>query len=217
MTGNPSETYTAAWFKARERYRPVYHAFAEAIEEVFHPTSVADIGCGAGYLLEHWIEDPPRDARIPVAGVDGSQAARAAQAPCVRPYTWLADSTNFCLLPPPFCQGYDLDLAVSIEVAEHIPAEHEAAFLSWFDGAQRVLFTAAPPGQRGTHHVNCQPPEHWIERFMALGFESDSRLLWAWRGAARRRTRGCPWVVRNATVFVATAGPWRHGIRRAPG
>jgi hypothetical protein len=209
MTGSPSETYTPAWFKARERYRPVYHAFADAIEEVFHPTSLADIGCGAGYLLEHFM-----GTTVPFAGVDGSRAAHEAQSQDVSARTLIADLSE----PPPEGVWPRVDLAVSIEVAEHIPAEHEAAFLSWFAGAQRVLFTAALPGQRGTDHVNCQPRDYWIARFEALGFTFAPADTVAWQTEARSRTRGCPWVVRNAMVFVASAHPSGRDKprRRAP-
>jgi hypothetical protein len=84
--------------------------------------------------------------------------------------------------------------------------------------ARRSILPFALSGQRGTHHVNCQPNIHWIRRFWdQFGFWYDPHATQAWKAAAKRRTGGCPWVVRNAMALVRPYGPWRHGIRRAPG
>jgi hypothetical protein len=40
--------------------------------------------------------------------------------------------------------------------------------------------THAVPGQRGFHHVNCQPAEYWIRHLSAISFslfEEDTRRI----------------------------------------
>ena len=187
-----TDIYTEQFYRSRARYRAPYRAFAAVIEELLAPRSLIDIGCGAGYIVEYFA------GRIPVLGVDGSPGAKAAQPPEARKRCILRDLTE-----PPIHILSAFECAVSIEVAEHIPAEHEDAFLAWFAHARKVLFTAAPPGQGGTGHVNEQPPEHWIERFATLGLAHDPELTGKWKSLARRKARGgCPWVTRNALVFV---------------
>ena len=187
--------FTADWFRKRGGYRGVYHRFAEAILEVFRPESVADVGCGAGWIVEYLTP------RLPVIGVDGCPDALRLMAPDVRRHVHLADLTG-----PVLPQMADHELCVAIEVAEHIPAGSADAFLDWCTQGARLLLTAAPPGQRGLGHVNCRPQEWWIERMAARGWRHDPRLTGAWQAAAIARTRGCPWVVRNAMAFVREPG-----------
>ena len=193
-----SAVYSPSWFARRAAYRPVYRRFAQAVEELWHPRSILDVGCGAGYLLEHFA------GKAPICGVDGSQAALDAAPSRVRPFCSLRDLAEEPFLP---MKAARWAVAVSIEVAEHIPAEHVEAFLRWFDGADRVLLTAAPPGQGGNHHVNEQPQSYWIERFEARSLRYDPPDTQAWQALARRYTSACPWVPRNAMVFVRAALP----------
>lgn len=63
------------------------------------------------------------------------------------------------------------DLALSLEVAEHLPAaaaDHFVASLTRL--ASVILFSAAIPDQGGEGHLNEQWPDYWVERFAAHGF-----------------------------------------------
>jgi hypothetical protein len=57
------------------------------------------------------------------------------------------------------------DLITCLEVAEHLPMDSHDTLCDTIRrhvgyGA-RVLFSAAPPGQRGEHHVGCRPAHEW--------------------------------------------------------
>lgn len=68
--------------------------------------------------------------------------------------------------------GYDCtgwDLAICLEVAEHLPETAEQPLISGLAGATRVLFSAATPGQPGINHINCRPHSHWHDRFAIYG------------------------------------------------
>jgi hypothetical protein len=46
--------------------------------------------------------------------------------------------------------------------------------------SNRIVFTAAPPGQGGTDHVNEQPPSYWIAKFSVRGFAYDVERSARW-------------------------------------
>jgi hypothetical protein len=92
-------------------------------------------------------------------------------------------------LTAPLKLNRKFDLAICLEVAEHLPAAQARAFVKTLcDAADRILFSAAIPGQGGRHHVNEQWPAYWAELFAEFGFEcydvlrpriwDDPRVLW---------------------------------------
>ena len=63
------------------------------------------------------------------------------------------------------------DLAISMEVAEHLREESADTFVgSLCSASDVILFSAAHPGQGGDNHLNEQPMEYWQEKFSARGF-----------------------------------------------
>src|SRR5690606_7975348 len=81
------------------------------------------------------------------------------------------------------------DLAISLEVAEHLPAERAAGFVVELVAlAPVVLFSAAIPGQGGVNHINEQWPAYWASLFDRMGFApidifrqaiwNDNRVAW---------------------------------------
>ncbi len=65
------------------------------------------------------------------------------------------------------------DLAMSMEVAEHLPEARSASFVADLTRlAPAVLFSAAVPGQGGIEHMNERWQSDWIGLFAAQGFEA---------------------------------------------
>lgn len=64
----------------------------------------------------------------------------------------------------------------SVEFLEHVEEKYIPNFTNLFQTARAAFITAAPPGQRGWHHVNCQPKEYWIGKFVDLGFMHDDMV-----------------------------------------
>ncbi len=192
--GDPGDrlatTYNVKWYRDRECYRPAYHGFARAVEEQFAPQSLLELGCGAGYMVEYFA------GKIPVLGVEGSEAAFRVMSPKARANAVCADLTE-----PPLELSRPYEGVVCIEVAEHLPEESVENFLAWFASARWALVTAAPPGQGGTDHLNEQPPEYWKRRFASRGFRFCPEETKRWRAAARAETSMCGWVVENAMFF----------------
>jgi len=122
--------------------------------------SVVDVGCGVGTWLrvfeEHGVSD--------VTGFDGEY---------IDQNVIEISATNFHAMdlssPPEWSRTFDL--AVSLEVAEHLPADAADNFVSFLASlAPAILFSAAVPGQGGTNHLNEQWPDYWMNRFQKRGF-----------------------------------------------
>jgi hypothetical protein len=62
------------------------------------------------------------------------------------------------------------DLAVCLEVAEHLPAELADDLVAGLCAvSRRIVFSAAIPGQGGHGHLNEQWPAYWAEKFETFG------------------------------------------------
>lgn len=63
------------------------------------------------------------------------------------------------------------DLAISVEVAEHIDSVYENTFIENIcNSSDIILFSAALPEQGGTGHINERPCSYWNSKFDALGY-----------------------------------------------
>lgn len=128
--------------------------------ELVEPQSVVDVGCGAGSWLHVFNELGVDD----FLGVDGDYVDRAQ-----------LEIPEERFVPADLSEGVELDrrfdLAVSLEVAEHLPAEAADTLVQSLVGlAPAVLFSAAIPGQGGAGHVNEQWPDYWVGRFQDRGY-----------------------------------------------
>jgi hypothetical protein len=73
--------------------------------------------------------------------------------------------------------GRRFDLAVCIEVAEHLremDADHLVEAITRH--SDRVLWSAAIPGQKGINHFNEQYPDYWQAKFRARGYYFHDNL-----------------------------------------
>lgn len=150
------EPYTTDFYVGQK------HGSRQSAEEIIpmvlkmiQPKSVIDIGCGVGTWLsvfrEYGIED--------FMGVDGDYVdKRLLQIPQNKFVP--ADLTS------PFHINRQFDLAITLEVAEHLPHEKAEQFVNGLVKlAPIVLFSAAIPFQGGTKHINEQWPDFWNDLF----------------------------------------------------
>jgi hypothetical protein len=99
---------------------------------------------------------------------------------------------------------------VSLEVAEHIPAEHEATFLANVANACapgcKLVLSWAYVGQPGWGHVNCRPSEYVIPAIEALGFTFETGPTAEARALNHSGAGGdCPWFAHSVYVFTRKA------------
>jgi hypothetical protein len=122
--------------------------------------SVCDVGCGVGAWLRCWRESGVED----ILGIDGDYVERDQ---LMIPPTRFR-SADLC--QPIRCER-NFDLAMSLEVAEHLPESRAASFVADLAMlAPVVLFSAAVPGQGGTNHINERWPDYWAVLFDRVGF-----------------------------------------------
>ncbi len=150
--------------------------------------SVVDFGCGQGAWLSVW-----RQAGAAITGVDGAYVDRR---------SLLIDPAFFQAadLAEPIALGRRFDLVQSLEVAEHLPEGKARQFVDTLTlHGSCVLFSAAPPGQGGEHHVNEQPPDYWRAAFRDKGFIAIDYL----RPLMREDHEIEPWYRFNTVLYVA--------------
>lgn len=164
-------------------------AIVPGVLKLMKPRSVVDLGCGVGSWLAVFKELGAEE----IAGYDGE---------------WV--HLDDLLIPKECFHRHDLtkplqtnrrfDLAVSVEVAEHLRAEHALAFVQTLTGlANVVLFSAAIPFQGGTNHFNEQWPSYWVQLFAKSNFVVvDCLRMKSWNNPQVKW-----WYAQNVMLFVA--------------
>lgn len=150
--------------------------------------SVLDVGCGQGAWLSVW-----RDLGIPVVvGIDGSYVNKT-RLLCPKDVFVEHD------LSRPFDLGRRFELVQSLEVAEHLSGSSASGFVeSLVRHGDMVLFSAAPPGQGGDHHVNEQDYEYWRAHFARYDYVPFDFI----RPALKSYVEIEPWYRYNSILYV---------------
>jgi SAM-dependent methyltransferase len=176
-------------------------AIVPVVMDLIQPKSVVDLGCGTGA----WLAEFKRAGVKDVLGIDGPHLGEVPLEMDQRDFL-AADLTQ-----PLRLHGY-FDLAMSLEVAEHLEEAQADQFVETLTKlAPVVLFSAAIPHQGGEHHVNEQWPGYWAERFEAhefLALDPFRRLLW-------ERSDVDWWYSQNLVLYVhqehVSRFPWIMG------
>lgn len=96
------------------------------------------------------------------------------------------------------------DIAISVEVAEHLQPDRGPTFVDDLCRASdHVLFGAALPRQLGEGHINCRPHSYWAREFARNGFN----CLDAFRPAVWYDPRVDPWYAQNCLLFATKSSP----------
>lgn len=132
------------------------HALAALLMDRLHPRSVLDVGCSTGIYLVGF-----REAGCEVYGVDASLGAGGHLA--LSEYE-LVDLRN------PWTPHHRFDLALCIEVAEHLRPIHAPTLVGTLARcADLIYFSAARPHQNGSGHHNEQTQDYWLKLFSQYG------------------------------------------------
>lgn len=157
------------------------------IVDLVNPHSVIDIGCGTGAWLSVFKANNVND----IIGVDGN---------------WVQD--EMLLIPKSCFLARDLthnlnirrrfDLAISLEVAEHLDRKYAPHLVSTLVNLSSVImFSAAIPFQNGIHHVNEEWPDYWAQLFSEHEFvpiDCIREKIWNNKGVAW-------WYAQNILLF----------------
>jgi SAM-dependent methyltransferase len=158
------------------------------IFQYVRPKSVIDIGCGVGTWLAALNDFQITDYN----GVDGDY---------VQPDNLFISKEKFLPhdLTRPFKASRKYDLAMSLEVGEHLPdTSADDLVRTLTSAADFVLFSAALPGQTGTYHINEQWHEYWAKKFIAQGFVAIDCI----RKPIWNNTRIPVWYRQNMLLYI---------------
>ncbi len=159
--------YSENFFKKREKLGWRSRILNPFIVDVFYPETLIDVGCGIGDFVKWFQENGVR-----AVGIEGSEN--------VLPYL-VVDKKDVFIKDLRFSLNSDFserfDLAICIEVAEHIEQEYSDIFVKNLCSlSNQILFTAALPGQSGHGHINCQPQLFWEKLFCDCGYDRKEQF-----------------------------------------
>ena len=142
-----------------------------ALFDLVKPQSMLDLGCGVGC----WLNVANKLGVKRVYGFDGEYVNRTQ----LRINEGDFHAINlFNQMPEPI----KVDLAISLEVAEHLPEARADALVDFLTTcSDMVFFGAAIPLQGGTDHFNEQWQSYWARKFEARGYLISTTLrdkLW---------------------------------------
>jgi len=179
----PEKDYQKDYYSWRARHAlSAAEVIAPFLIERYSPRSVVDLGCAEGA----WLSVFARQGVEFICGFDGPWGKKE-DLLIPEDRFFVVDLENF---KAP--DGEKHDLAISLEVAEHLKEEVAENFVLQLTRlSELVLFSAAVPGQGGLHHMNEQPPDYWRKKFERNGyvqhdilrprFWQDTKLAWWYR------------------------------------
>lgn len=138
-------------------------AAAHVVSAILHdvkPASVVDVGCGIGSFLAAFIKTGVPD----VCGIDlppSDEALLQIPLDLFVPHD----------LTLPIEKSRKYGLALSLEVAEHMPLVHANTLVQSLTSlSDIVVFSAAIPRQGGWEHINEQWQDWWARKFADHGY-----------------------------------------------
>ena len=197
-----SEYYTKEFYELlRDGATKSAEVIAPLVLQLLPVRSVVDVGCGDG----SWLAVFRRLGVHEILGVDGDYVNPGSlQIP--------PDCFQALDLTKPFSLGRGFDLAVSLEVAEHLPAECAPVFVECLTRmAPLVLFSAAIPFQGGVNHINEQWPDKWADLFGRHGYlPVDFLRKRIWQNESVEW-----WYAQNTLLFANPALLQQNAVLRA--
>lgn len=145
--------------------------------------SVVDVGCGLGTFLRAFKENGVEK----ILGIDGPWCKKELLFQNISEEEFLEFD-----LERDFNLNYKFDLAISLEVAEHLSPSRASSFVeNLCNLSDTVLFSAAVPYQGGENHLNEQPLSYWINLFNKNNYKcldvirpliwNNNKIFWWYR------------------------------------
>ena len=165
------EIYDKSFFNSMDEHTYSARIILNILFKHYNPKSIIDVGCGSGF----WLKVAREMSAVSITGVDG---------------TWLKQEmllsdkieliTHDLEIPLPTLPKYDM--AISLEVAEHLSERRALSFIEDLCNLSKVvLFSAAIPNQGGDNHINEQWQSYWYGMFRDnnyLCFDIIRHQLW---------------------------------------
>jgi SAM-dependent methyltransferase len=186
--------YTSDYFECGI-FETDYQTLASVIVELYHPKTVVEFGCGPGHLSRELSK-----LGVLVTAVDGYCQPNFSRSPIEFHTLDLNDAVAISN----YFEGKSFDLAISLEVAEHLQPESSSTLVEWLAKvAPIVVFSAGVLGQGGHGHINLRPRDYWHKEFTRHGFVVADRV----REKLRPFTSVAPWYRHNVIDYIYAQHP----------
>ena len=196
---NDSAIYKDNFYENRDKMtafsaKRILKIIADACPELRQMKSAVDIGCGVGTWLKQFRELYGSDKII---GYDGDYVKQ-----------------ELLVIPKEDFISYNLeqeipreqryDLAISMEVAEHLSESRADSFVDDLCAlSDHVLFSAASVFQGGTGHINEQRLHYWVNKFAERRYEPLDII----RSKIWDEDEILPWYKQNTILFKKSSKP----------
>ncbi|MBD2568620.1 class I SAM-dependent methyltransferase [Anabaena lutea] len=191
---NDTIAYTSDYFQS-VAFDTDYQALALYIVEIYDPKTLVEFGCGPGHLSRELAK-----LGVQVTSVDGYSQPDFAGLPV----EFYPLNLNDPIAIANFFHDKHFDLAVSLEVAEHLQPESSPILVNWLTKvAPVVVFSAAVPSQGGHGHINLHSRDYWHNLFTQSNFVISDRI----REKLRTHSTVAPWYRYNVLDYVHANHP----------
>lgn len=176
---NPADLYDAEYYSngcdldgyeqygRHEPWLGFFQRVARKIARKYAPRTAVDVGCAYGLLVESLC-----DLGVDAYGYDVSPYAVSNAREDMRDRL----AVHSILEPIPQRLGRKYDLAICIEVLEHLPPEQaDQALDNLCAASDLILFSSSPDDFDEPTHFNVLPTDEWIAHFRKRGFEPIRR------------------------------------------
>lgn len=133
-----------------------YTTIVESIISAYNPKRIIDFGCGTGDLAKAFASQG-----VVVEAIDGYSNPDFSNYNNIR---FTKVDLNDIEATNAYLKQFDIkfDLAISIEVAEHLNPDISLSFINWLTtSADVIIFSAAVHSQDGDGHINCRSRSDW--------------------------------------------------------
>ena len=175
--------------------------YLDRLFALWRPASAIDVGCGRG-------------AWLAACGERGVQRLTGLDGDWVSQEMMLAPNISFrrTNLREEVTAAERHDLAISLEVAEHLPPESSDGFVRTLVAhADAIVFGAAYLGQPGRDHINTRPHSFWADQFLAQGYA----LFDFFRPHFWSDNEVEPWYRQNTFLYVRPSHPLHAALTAA--
>ncbi len=196
MMPNLEQIYDGAffteWGSSHEKYVRSAEIITAVLHAAFQPKRVVDIGCGCGVYSHHF-----KEKGVEVLSIDGVHPPREHAFPV---------EIHRQDITVPFENIWGkFDLALCLEVAEHIPETFADVFLdNIIRFSDLLVLSAATPKQGGHHHVNEQYKRYWVERLAGKGFLYNRKETGRLMETFKQNKPGYMWMCEQISVYRKT-------------
>ncbi|ABM71616.1 Hypothetical protein P9515_04071 [Prochlorococcus marinus str. MIT 9515] len=162
---NVGSNYNDQFYKSLTNgsYISAKHYVSILSSVLIKPNKVVDIGCGRGPWLKAFADSGAKE----LVGIDGDWVCQENMLD--KKIKFHSIDLSSTVIKNPVNKKFDL--AMSLEVAEHLKPEQATTFVNYLTNfSETILFSAAFSGQGGTDHFNERPHSYWAKIFIKNGY-----------------------------------------------